>query len=279
MKNYLRNIFRVLFVSLLLASCSEQETIVSEQKAESNSVIDENSAILAEKSSCLPYGFIVNKNRIKPGSTSSRVRKLYKLRQGVALYRCFTRMYSFYAKNKSITNSDLRTLKLKDLIPFNRKKEITNFVISIYKAGNTTRRWSLFTQYLDYVVSNVYGFQAKNIYDLSNKADEYGKYGSYSIIFSKNYIYSGKGGGIDRCEKSAKSRCKKSPLKADYQRASTKLIIKSSLIRNPNLQRQAYKEEAVRMYLSGFRNANISNDDYYNLRQSPGRKYIMQDGF
>jgi hypothetical protein len=42
--------------------------------------------------------------------------------------------------------------------------------------------------------------------------------------------------------------------------------------------KQAYKEEAIRMYISGYE-SKYNAADTYNVNNSPGKKYITGDGY
>jgi hypothetical protein len=244
-------IFLAFFLMLFVFSCQNvQEGISPVEKTTTG-----NQRIAA----CIPSNFY-------PAITSSSA--LFKYRYAVALYRYYSRIYSDYQVRESssstppqITTSDLSRLQV---------SEVTTTMANLAKSAyfNPSVRWTKLTEFID-AGNNLPTSTQQAIVNKGNTWDgTTTTYGSYTIIFQTpvngQTIYSGKGGGTTRCEQSANARCSGVPLIADYQKTSASYVY-PFVTPTPVEQRQAFKEEAVRMYQSGFQNSNVLNRDYVGL--------------
>jgi hypothetical protein len=118
-------------------------------------------------------------------------------------------------------------------------------------------------------------------YSNSNWDGVSGTVGSYSIIHSNQWDYSGKG-PLSRGQQSCTENCigtqkfnkqfwnsiDQPALNADHEPAANFAA---------NSDRQAFKEEAIRMFIFGGTRSTRSNT--YNEINSPGLGYINTDGF
>lgn len=227
-----------------------------------------------------------------PANASTTGSDLFKYRYGVALYRYFVKLTTDYNRQESQDNGNLPRRprpSVGEAVTNTGLTELNSVITSLapyIKKTSGTDQWASTTAFIDIVTNaNLPLATQQAIVNKANAYDGNTDVGSYSIIFNTpssgggSFVYSGKGGGTARCIASASTtaRCAQNPLRADFQKASV-LYVSFSYIQ-PQTLRQAFKEESVRMYQSGFANSNLVNDDNYNLNQSPGKNYIIADGF
>jgi hypothetical protein len=277
MKNF-KFIVSFLLLNLTIFSGCQKQDIVSPNQ----SFINVDAGIVIDVQACDPTF---------PTITSSS--SLFKYRYGIALYRYYAKIYLDYkirataALNSNpnavvtVTLSDLVRLGLKEISPAltTSPDNLSSLAYEHFK-GTQRSPWEIVKALLEACKSfPIFTQQA-----IVSKANGWGDSvpinasvnveGSYTIVFDNpvGWTYSGKGGGAQgvtgRCIVSANSRCGNLPTIADAQKAA--------ILSNFTLDRQAYKEEAVRMYIGGFLTKDSPGNTLNNI-QSPGVGYIEAD--
>jgi hypothetical protein len=283
MKNFKFIVSFLLLNLTIFSGCQKQNIISPNQSFQSVNV---DAEIVSDAQACDPSF---------PTITSSST--LFKYRYGVSLYRFYARIYLDYKRRADMTPpraistikvevSDLVRLGLKEISPAAASTIIDDGAINLSRIcyenyrGTQRNSWEMLKVLVDLCINYPLSTQQAIV----TKANGWGDSvpvnssanieGSYTIAFSSptGYTYSGKGGGIQgvvgRCKESANARCSNSPTIADAQKAAT--------LSNFSLEIQAFKEEAVRMYVAGF----LAKDDpgsTFNNIQSKGVGYINTD--
>jgi hypothetical protein len=216
------------------------------------------------------------------GSTYAAGSKLYKARLGVAEYRLWQKVKTLSQFNASTLSSiGLPSSLANATFALKMQKAIA---VSANKPTAYERLISFFTFLHTNSTGATLTVSEMNIlynYSNSNWDGVSGTVGSYSIIHSNQWDYSGKG-PLSRGQQSCTENCigtqkfnaqfwnsiDQPALNADHEPAA-------NFATNPD--RQAFKEEAIRMFVFGGTRSTRSNT--YNEINSPGLGYINTDGF
>jgi hypothetical protein len=203
--------------------------------------------------------------------------RLFDYRYAVALYRFHVKIYGNFSirLNKagiplSISTADLNTWGLSDIVGIIDTKTIDGILRQQFLREDG---WTAVKNFLDAGFLNIDDDKRTRVINRANTWEGASNEGSYTIFFASGNSYSGKG-DKSRCLKSSLYRCginaMDTPIIADSQPAALNF--------STTYERQAYKEEAIRMYISGYEAKNNAGNTY-NINNSPGKNHIIKDGY
>jgi hypothetical protein len=249
-------VFIALFISVLVFSCQDNSNQISPNGGNNRKAPTSVNSINQDVTACNPTYPSIN------GTA------LYDYHLAVSLYRAFANIYGDYKLRKqsnpnAVVNGTTLSALGWGMIP------ATSMGVTATSPG-----WPNVTSFISTGLTAL-SATAKN--QVITKADAWntsGTYGSYTITFLAGTVYCGKGGGVTRCNQSANERCSATPQIAEYQNSGTGYYIVFGS--GTTDERQAFKEEAVRMYKGGF---GTSSNNTLNTIQSPGVGYINADGY
>jgi hypothetical protein len=272
---------RTAFAAILLAiglcySC---------QKEPFRQPLAENPSLASEVNcrSCVPFD--INTGFPTPTTSTSSTSpyyqstgKLYKARIYVAFYRLYLNLRPYYtgSSNQIDQNELVNFSGITGNLP---NLTLVNGAFS--SAFAKSSYWDRVTEFCTKCYNTFQNSDKNYVYDASknnwdaSQTSTVDTVGSYTIIFTNapSKTYSGKGKKA-RARDSADARCAQNgmdnPVVAD-QEPAYKTGLRPS---NVSIDRQAFKEEAVRMFAMGGTGSST-----YNINASPGVNYIINDTY
>jgi hypothetical protein len=270
--------FMVIPLSMFYFSCQKEPIPENSLTvSEDNEVVCRSCSTLANNTTDFPTPTV----NATAGSPYNRTTgKLYKARLYVAYYRLYINLRSSWV---SISNQvDQNELSTKSRLPNTNLPNLTLINAAFSSANSGTTDFLKVTKFADYLWTSfqpsdndiVYN-ASKNYWDVPYDAAD--TTGSYTIIFASGKTYAGKG-KITRAQSSSNSVCANNamdnPTKADHEFAYSKFYRPAGVSND----RQAFKEEAVRIYARNGLTVPSSSVSY-NAINSPGIGYINTDHY
>jgi hypothetical protein len=273
-------LFSLFAVGMFYISCQKEPvpTTTVSQLTEETEVVCRSCSTLVNNTTDFPTP---TTNTIAGNPYNRTTGLLYKPRLYVAYYRLYINLRSSWT---SISDQiDQNELATKSKLNPNATLPNMTLINGAFSAANgQSTDWLKVTEFMKYLDNNFQNSDDDKVYNRSKDAwdvpfDAADTTGSYTIIFASGKTYVGKD-KITRAQTSSNSVCSANsmdnPTKADDEYAYSKTYRPTGVSND----RQAFKEEAVRIYARNLLlvpNYSVS----YNAINSPGIGYINTDHF